>query len=87
MKIHTHIAQILADTKTPVSLYLSLRDFYQNPLLLESSDYNSKEGHYSYICLNPLASIELNEHVITTKINQKTLKYLSEKTKWLYSIN
>ena len=29
MKIHTHIKEILADTKTPVSLYLALRDKYE----------------------------------------------------------
>ncbi len=69
MKLYTHINQLLADTKTPVALYLALRDLYQNPLLLESSDYNSKDGHYSYICLNPLATITLHQSVLKTKIN------------------
>lgn len=69
MKIHTHITQLLADTKTPVALYLTLRDHFQNPLLLESSDYNSKDGHYSYICLNPLASISLKNGSLKTSIN------------------
>ena len=69
MKIHTHINQILADTKTPVALYLTLRDHYQNPLLLESSDYNSKDEHYSYICLSPLASINLNNTNLQSTIN------------------
>ncbi|MBC7696667.1 MAG: chorismate-binding protein [Burkholderiales bacterium] len=69
MKIHTHIKQILADTKTPVALYLALRDHFQSPLLLESSDYNSKDGHYSYICLNPLASIMLKNNIIRTNNN------------------
>ena len=71
MKLYTHIQQLLADTKTPVSLYLSLRDVYQQPLLLESSDYNNKNGHYSYIALNPLASITLQNQVITTSINHQ----------------
>ncbi len=69
MKIHTHITQLLADTKTPVALYLALRDRFQNPLLLESSDYNSKDGHYSYICLNPLASISLKDQLLQTTID------------------
>lgn len=69
MKLHTHITQNLADTKTPVALYLTLRDHFQNPLLLESSDYNSKDGHYSYICLNPLASISLKSNIIKMNIN------------------
>ena len=69
MKIHTQIKKILADTKTPVGLYLALRDHFQSPLLLESSDYNSKDGHYSYICLNPLASIMLKNNIIRTNNN------------------
>ena len=69
MKLHTHTTQLLADTKTPVALYLGLRDLYQDPLLLESSDYNSKDGHYSYICLNPLASVSIYQQTFKTKIN------------------
>lgn len=74
MKLYTSIDQILADTKTPVALYLALRDQYQNALLLESSDYNSKDGHYSYICLNPLASISLNNNILKTTINGNSSK-------------
>lgn len=74
MKLHTHISQILADTKTPVALYLALRDQYQNPLLLESSDYNSKDGHYSYICLKPLATVSLKNNILKTRINEITTK-------------
>jgi anthranilate synthase component 1 len=69
MKLHTHTTQLLADTKTPVALYLGLRDLYQDPLLLESSDYNSKDGHYSYICLNPLASVSIYQQKFKTKID------------------
>lgn len=74
MKLHTHITQILADTKTPVALYLALRDRYQSPLLLESSDYNSKDGHYSYICLKPLATVSLKHNILKTTINEVTTK-------------
>jgi anthranilate synthase component 1 len=71
MRIYTHTKQILADTKTPIGLYLALRDQYRQPLLLESSDYNSKNGHYSYICLHPLASIALKDDELRTKINSE----------------
>jgi anthranilate synthase component 1 len=74
MKLQTHITQILADTKTPVALYLALRDQYQSPLLLESSDYNSKDGHYSYICLKPLATVSLKHNILKTTINEVTTK-------------
>lgn len=53
-------------------LYSALRDFYQKPLLLESSDYNVKEGHYSYICLNPFAEISISDNKIVQKINNKS---------------
>ena len=47
--------KILADIITPVSIYLKVRDIYPNALLLESSDYHSKENSYSFICLDPIA--------------------------------
>ena len=45
-KFNTGIQEMLSDTFTPVQLYYQLRDQYVNALLLESSDYNSKDGHY-----------------------------------------
>lgn len=73
MKLHTNIQHIVSDTKTPVGLYLALRDKYRCPLLLESSNYNSKDGHYSYICLSPLASISLQDQVLTTFIGDELI--------------
>lgn len=46
---------MLADTQTPVSMYLKLRDKFRNPILLESSDYHGQENSLSYICCEPLA--------------------------------
>lgn len=53
IKFNTTYKKILADTFTPVSTYLKLRDQFPNSLLLESSDYHSKENSYSYICCEP----------------------------------
>lgn len=80
MKLNTQIKKIVADTHTPVSIYLTLRDKYLKPLLLESSDYNSKEGHYSYICLNPLAEISIVDSFLLEKKNGlgQTNKILSK---------
>jgi len=47
--------KILADIITPVSIYLKIRDIYPNSLLLESSDYHSKENSFSFICMDPMA--------------------------------
>lgn len=48
------------DMHTPVSLYLKLRDLYEQSALLESSDYNSTENSKSIIALCPIASISIN---------------------------
>lgn len=50
---------MLADTITPVSIYLRMRDIFPNSLLLESSDYHGNENSYSFICLKPLAGFEV----------------------------
>ncbi|MGB0932499.1 MAG: anthranilate synthase component I family protein, partial [Chitinophagales bacterium] len=58
-KAKTIHRQMLADTVTPVSIYLRLRDKYANSLLLESTDYHSKENSFSYICCQPIARFEV----------------------------
>lgn len=65
-QLHTHSKKILADTITPVSIYLKIRDKFSNSLLLESNDYHSNENSFSYICCNPMASIKVENEVITT---------------------
>ena len=56
---------MLADTVTPVSIYLKLRDEYRTPILLESSDYHGNEDAFSYICCNPIASFTLTTDSLT----------------------
>ncbi|MDO8367528.1 MAG: chorismate-binding protein, partial [Saprospiraceae bacterium] len=46
---------LLADTLTPVWLYMFLRDRFPFSLLLESSDYHGTDNSQSFICLEPLA--------------------------------
>lgn len=58
-KINTRYKKLLADTLTPVSVYLQIRDRYANPILLESSDYHGNENSYSYICCDPIATFSL----------------------------
>ncbi|AVR44009.1 anthranilate synthase component I [Christiangramia fulva] len=64
-KLNTKYKKILADTTTPVSIYLKLRDRYPNSLLLESSDYHASDNSFSYICCNPIASFKLENGEIT----------------------
>jgi len=63
-KFKTQFKQILADTITPVSIYLKIRDKFPNSLLLESSDYHANDNSFSYICCNPIASIKIENEVI-----------------------
>ena len=60
----TQFKQILADTITPVSIYLKIRDKFPNSLLLESSDYHANDNSFSYICCNPIASIKIEHETI-----------------------
>src|SRR5690606_35435012 len=61
----SHHKKILADTITPVSVYLRIRDHFPNSILLESSDYHANDNSFSYIRLNPIPSITLeNEEVV-----------------------
>jgi anthranilate synthase component 1 len=65
-KLYTAHKRMLADTTTPVSIYLRLRDVFSNTLLLESSDYHSRENSMSYICFDPIAGISLDEKSLRT---------------------
>ncbi len=60
----THHKKILADTTTPVSIYLRLRDTFPNSLLLESSEYHSRDNNISYICCQPIAGITLDQDTL-----------------------
>src|SRR5690606_11075293 len=73
--LETHYTKILADTITPVSAYLKIRDRFPNSLLLESSDYHANDNSFSYICCNPIAHIKVEDHVMTQSFpDGKTLQ-------------
>ncbi len=64
-KIKTLHRSILADTTTPVAIYLRLRDVFPNALLLESADYHSRENSMSYICLDPVSGFRVEDGLYT----------------------
>lgn len=64
-KLHSEHKKILADTLTPVSVYLKIRDQFPHSLLLESSDYDARANNFSYICCNPIASLKIIKGTIT----------------------
>ncbi|MFT6149916.1 MAG: anthranilate synthase component 1, partial [Saprospiraceae bacterium] len=72
IKLKTNYIKRLSDRVTPVNIYLSLRDKYANSILLESSDYHSKENNFSYICCEPIAKFEVKSGQITTEFPDGT---------------
>ena len=63
-KLKTNSKKLLADTFTPVSVYLKIRDKYPNSLLLESSDYHANDNSFSFICFNPIAHFSVENNII-----------------------
>lgn len=69
----TTTRQLLADTTTPVSLYLKLRDQYAGAVLLESNDFRSKENCYSIIGLASMASFKVADTTIIEQLPDGTV--------------
>jgi anthranilate synthase component 1 len=72
-KLNTTYKKLLADTTTPVSLYLKLRDKFPNSILLESSDYHGNENSFSFICCKSIASIKVENETVTTSFPDGTV--------------
>jgi anthranilate synthase component 1 len=63
-KLKTISKRILADTITPVSFFLKIRDIFPHSVLLESSDYHGSKGSFSFICFKPIAHFSLSHNSI-----------------------
>ena len=68
IKINTYSKKIIADTITPVEVYLKIRDKFPNSLLLESSDYMQAGNNYSFICFNQTGYFEVKNHFVYQKL-------------------
>ena len=66
-KVESVGRKILADTITPVSIFLKVRDRYANSILLESSDYHGSDNSLSYICCDPVAEFSVSNDTINFK--------------------
>lgn len=75
---NTHFKTIsstrISDTITPVGLYLRFRDKFANSLLLESSDYHSKEESFSFICIEPIVTMKVENHNFVVSQEGKTIE-------------
>lgn len=66
-KLRTFTKRLLADTLTPVNIYLKLRDVFAGSILLESSDYHGHENSLSLICCDPIASFVVKGNDVEQK--------------------
>ena len=73
-QLKTYSKKLLADTLTPVNIYLKLRDVYAGSILLESSDYHGHENSLSYICCEPMASFTVNNDEAEIRYPDGTVK-------------
>ncbi len=81
--IRVHTRRMLADTVTPVSVYLKLRDHFGGAVLLESTDFRSKENCFSYIGVDPIANFTAQQETVSQllpghEIEQTKVSDLSE---------
>ena len=67
--IETTVTKMLADTFTPVGIYLRLRDRYRDTILLESTDSHAAENSFSFIGVNAIGGIEISS------LNEIEFKY------------
>ena len=67
--IQTEVTSMLADTFTPVGIYLRLRDRFRDTILLESTDSHAAENSYSFIGVNAIGGIEISS------LNEIEFKY------------
>ena len=64
----------LADTITPVGVFLKLRNKFKNTVILESADYHGKEHGYSHIACDPVASFIIDNDVVTQTFPDGTVE-------------
>jgi anthranilate synthase component I len=69
--MQTKVTYLAADTYTPVGIYLRLRDSFPHSLLLECTDYSSRQNAYSYISLFPIAGIQATPGKLKYTINRR----------------
>ncbi|MEY2794241.1 MAG: Anthranilate synthase [Bacteroidota bacterium] len=55
---------LLADTLTPVGVFLRVRSQFKNTVILESADYHGREHGFSHIAFDPIASFELTDSTV-----------------------
>ena len=88
-KLKTRSKKLLADTLTPVNIYLKLRDIFAGSILLESSDYHGHENSLSFICCDPIASFQLSDNTLDIRLpdGKVTSKRIDKKSEVIEALD
>ena len=70
LNIESNVHHQLSDFTTPVNVLLAIREKFPLSLLLESSDYQSKENSFSFIGFKPIATASVENGVFRTSFNE-----------------
>ncbi len=62
--LDTRFRILPADTVTPVSLYLQLRDRFPGAVLLECTDFHARDNSFSFLALDPIASFKVEQGLL-----------------------
>jgi len=65
--LKTRFMTLAADTVTPVSLYLLLRDRYPGSVLLECTDFHAHDNSFSLLALDPIASFRVEQGLLQVR--------------------
>ena len=65
IQVQTSRKMMLADTMTPIGIFLKIRSAYKNSVILESADYHGREHGFSHMAFDPVASFILNDSTVT----------------------
>lgn len=77
MKLTSYYTKSLSDLVSPVGVYLRIRDLYPHSFLLEGSDYRGVENSCSFIGLDPIFEVEVDDSQITKKLFGKVIDRLT----------
>jgi len=61
ISIRVKVRRYLADTVTPVTLFLKVRDHFPEPVLLENNDFRSKEDCFSFLGFDLIGSFQVEQ--------------------------
>ena len=79
--IQTKTKRLLADTFTPVSIYLKIRDQFSESVLLESTDFRSVENCFSFVGIDPIARFVAQGNTVTETFTDASKKTLTVENK------